>query len=508
MPDPRHAVGVKLFRSGLVNLINFAVSIPVMLLLVPFLLRELGQEGYGVWTAANTLIGLTGMLNLGLVGAVTKFAAEHIGRGDGEELDRVVSSALAVHGGIALTLAAIGLAFRDPVAGAFFRARPGQQELLVAVLVATLALFVLRFPLQAYAALITGSQRQDLVQTINLASTLAFAAWAVVLLWSGRGVLELVWASAAVSGLATLATVLVARRLHPELRVAPRHVDRATIARLLSFGLRVAVSAVSTTLHLSADKITLVSGLGRKDLVGLYHIALETVEKIQLIPVNVLGPVMAGASELHARGEHDALQGLYRRTQRYNAIVAALMFGGAFAVGAPFVRVWLGGDRPLVVETMYVLSIGFAAITLALPAMHLLNGMGHPGVTMSASFAGALANVALSLAIAFGAGAEWIAWGTTLSLLFESAWLVARFQAHTGYPLRDTFVPELSGILVSATVAGFAGSYLAAGASRAHPVPFFVGGLVYCAVYAALILATGAVDRRDWPVVERLLGWR
>jgi O-antigen/teichoic acid export membrane protein len=507
-PDPRHAVGVKLFRSGLVNLVNFAVSIPVMLLLVPFLLRELGAEGYGIWTAANTLIGLTGMLNLGLVGAVTKFAAEHIGREEHEELDRVVSSALAVHGAIALALVALGLAFQEPVASAFFRARPGQGPLLAAVLVATLALFMLRFPLQSYGALITGTQRQDLVQTINLGSTLAFAVAAVALLASGRGVVQLVWAAAAVSGLATLATVIVARRLHPRLRIELGLVDRATTARVMSFGFRVAVSAVSSTLHLSADKMTLISGLGRKDLVGLYHIALETVEKIHLIPVNVLGPVMASASELHARGEHEALQGLYRRSQRYNAIVCALMFGGAFAVGGPFIRVWLGSEQQLVVNTMQVLAIGFFAISMVLPAMHLLNGMGHPGVTMSASFFGSLANVVLSLAIGFGLGAEHIAWGTTLSLVLESAWLFLRFQAHTGYPARETFVPELRGVIVSAVVAGFVGARIAEGAARANPAPLFVGGLVYCALYAGLILLTGALDRRDWPVVRRLMGRR
>lgn len=505
-PDPRHAVGYQLFRSGLLNLVNYVVGIPVMLMLVPFLLRELGPEGYGVWTAANTLIALSGLIQLGVVAATVKLVAEHSARGEPEEVSRVLSSALSIHVVLSLALAVLWAVAHDWLARWAFDARGPQLAQLRQVVWGSLALFLARFPLVSYSGVISGVQRQDVVQTINLMTSLAFAGAAVLLIKSGRGVEQLVWASAGISGLSTLAYILCAHRLSPGLVVSPSLVTMLSIRRVLSFGMRVWGSSISGTVHLSSDKMTLVSGLGRKDLVGLYHIALETVEKIQSIPVVLLGPLMAGASGLQARGEHDAVQGLYRRAQRYSWIVTIMMFGGAYAVGGPFVRVWLSGDRPYVVHSLYVLCIGWAVNTLTVPALQMLNGMNHPGDGMSASFLGAAVNVVLSLAIAFGSGPQWIAAGTSASFIIEAVWLISRFQQRTGYPLRETFVVEAPRILLSACIAGVAGAWIAAPASRAHPLPFLLGGIAYCAIYGVLIIATGAVDRRDAPVVERLLG--
>lgn len=506
VPDPRHAVGWKLFRSGLLNLVNFAVGIPVMLLLVPFLLRELGREGYGVWTAANTLIGLSGLIQLGVVPATVKLVAEHAARDEDVELSRVLSCSLALHLGLSLAVGCAWAGADEWMARWAFDARGPELSGLRGVVWASLALFAARFPLISYSGVISGVQRQDLVQVINLAATLSFAGLAVVVLRSGRGVEQLVWASAGVTGLATLGYVLVAHRLRPGLAVSPALVTVAAVRRVLGFGTRVWASSISSTVHLSMDKMTLVSGLGRTELVGLYHIAQETVEKIQSIPVQVLGPLMAGASDLVARGEHDAVQGLYRRAQRYNWIVTVLMFGGAFAVGAPFIRVWLGGDQPYVVTSLYLLCVGWAANALSIPALHLLNGMGHPGDGMSASFLGAALNVVLALAIAFGSGSRWLAAGTSLAFLLEAAWLLWCFQRRTGFPLRESFVPEVPRILLAACVAALVGAPLAAGAARAHLLPLLIGGLCYCIVYAVMVVLTGAVDRRDAPVLERLLG--
>lgn len=505
-PDPRHAVGWKLFRSGLLNLVNFAVGIPVMLALVPFLLRSLGREGYGVWTAANTLIGLSGLIQLGVVAAVVKLVAEHAAREEDEELSRVLSSALVVHVGLSLGVAVLWAGADEWLARWAFDAHADRLAGLRNVVWGSLALFLARFPLISYSGVISGVQRQDLVQVINLGSTLSFAGTAVVLLRSGRGVAELVWASAAIGGLATLAYIFTAHRLRPGLKVTVASVTMSSVRRVLSFGMRMWASSISGTVHLSTDKMTLVSGLGRTDLVGLYHIAQETVEKIQSIPVMVLGPLMAGASDLKARGEHDAVQGLYRRAQRYNWIITVLMFGGAFAVGAPFIKVWLRDDQPYVTRSLYVLCVGWAASALSIPALHMLNGMGFPGDGMSASFMGAALNVVLALGIAFGSGPDWLAAGTSLAFLFEAIWLLGRFHGRTRYPWRESLVPEVPRVLVAAVVAGFVGAPLAAPATRANPLPLVVGGLTYCAVYAVLVVLLGAVDRRDAPVFERLLG--
>ena len=505
-PDPRHAVAGELLRSSVLSLLNYSIGIPVGLLLVPFLLRSLGAEGYGLWTAANVLIGYTGMVQLGVVNATLKFVAEHDRRREDAEVSRVLSSALAIHLTIAAAIVLLWLGADRWLARWTLDARAAALPFSARVVWAALALYLARFPLLAYTGVISGVQRQDLVQAINLAVTLAFAAAAVLILRRGGGVLELVWASTAIAGLATLAYMFVAHRLRPGLVVSPALVTRESVDRVLGFGLRVWASTMSSNVHLTMDKTTLVSALGRTDLLGLYHIAQETVEKVQSIPLLVLSPLMAQVSGLHGSGEQGALQGLYRRAMRYDWIAAALMFGGAYTVGDAFIRVWLGAEQPYVVRCLFVLCIGWGASALSSPAAAYLYGMGFPGDGLGASFVGGALNIALALGIGLGIGPDWLAVGTTVALSVETAWLWERFHRRTGYPLRETFVPEVPRILGSAVLANLVASSLTAGASRANPLPLLAGGGVYCAVFALAIVLTGALDARDRATVERLLG--
>ena len=64
------------------------------------LAARLGREGYGVWTAANTLIGLSGLIQLGVVAAVVMFFNYD------QVLDEAVSWAGQFNGAAALAVRA------------------------------------------------------------------------------------------------------------------------------------------------------------------------------------------------------------------------------------------------------------------------------------------------------------------------------------------------------------------------------------------------------------------
>lgn len=81
-------------RNVLSNWGVLVFSTVVNFFLAPFIVRHLGQSGFGIWTLMSSLTGYLGLLDLGVRSAVTRFVARHHAATDHEEASRIASSAL------------------------------------------------------------------------------------------------------------------------------------------------------------------------------------------------------------------------------------------------------------------------------------------------------------------------------------------------------------------------------------------------------------------------------
>lgn len=88
----------------------------ISLLMAPFLLARLGEEGYGVLSLISDLVGYSGVLYFGLGAAIVKFVAEHHAQDDQDAVNETVSTIFTVYlaVGVACLLVAAALAVPLP----------------------------------------------------------------------------------------------------------------------------------------------------------------------------------------------------------------------------------------------------------------------------------------------------------------------------------------------------------------------------------------------------------
>src|ERR1700704_5591128 len=103
-----------LTRNWILNLLGWVVPLSVALVAVPYIVKGLGPERFGVLSLASALLGYFGIFDLGLGRATTKIVAESLARRDLDRLPRVVWTSLwsqALFGacGTAITIALIPL---------------------------------------------------------------------------------------------------------------------------------------------------------------------------------------------------------------------------------------------------------------------------------------------------------------------------------------------------------------------------------------------------------------
>src|SRR3990172_13178096 len=108
--------GGLVLRGSLLNAVLLFSNIAVSLYMMPFVIHALGDRWYGMWTLVATFMGYYGYLDFGLSVAVQRFIAGAIGRKDGAETNRLLTTSVvlfAALGAIAMVATLVIAYFSD-----------------------------------------------------------------------------------------------------------------------------------------------------------------------------------------------------------------------------------------------------------------------------------------------------------------------------------------------------------------------------------------------------------
>src|SRR5262249_10213559 len=100
----------RVLRSTALNFIGKLIGLGAAFLLTPFILHQLGAGHYGLWVLVGSVVAYGSLLDLGIAGAVIKYVAEYRTRGENEQAQSLVATALSLYcfiGLIAVALSAI-----------------------------------------------------------------------------------------------------------------------------------------------------------------------------------------------------------------------------------------------------------------------------------------------------------------------------------------------------------------------------------------------------------------
>src|SRR5437016_10953694 len=84
--NQKQITGRLISRNWVVNLFGQGLPLLIGVVTIPWLLRYLGLERFGILSITWALLGYVGQFDLGLGRATTKYVAECLGRGDTHRL--------------------------------------------------------------------------------------------------------------------------------------------------------------------------------------------------------------------------------------------------------------------------------------------------------------------------------------------------------------------------------------------------------------------------------------
>jgi O-antigen/teichoic acid export membrane protein len=476
-----------LSRSVLASVVNAVAAIGSSLVAVPLILAAVGTAGYGAWTLGLAVVLYVSILETGLGPAVQRFTAVARGAGDHPAVGRLLWTTLLAYALLglaglgALWLAAPGLAGLFDLPAAL----RGDAEAMFRDLGLALALALLA---AGAGNVLQGLERFGVLAATSAAGAVAFLV-AVLALADSHGLPGLAVALAVQNGvvlvlrLASLRGVIAAQR--------PSTVARATLRSMVGFSARLQVTALSELINWQSDKVV-VGLVAPVATVGQLGIGAQFADGGRLLAGAALSPVQATFAVSAGAGDAAGLR------ERFAALHRLWVLGvlGAAVVGAaslpPLIEAWLGPGYGKASLLGAFLVLGSAAGLATGTGVAYMRAIGRPSLEARYGLVVVAANLALTIPLAFAAGATGVVIGTFGAYLAGMSWFFVGLRRHVPVsPVRS--LGEAAGALAAALLAGAAslgfGLIVVALLPTRVSLPFVAAGtLAALAAYAAGVL--------------------
>ncbi len=372
--------GRLLTRNWILNLGGQGLPLFVALPTMPYVIRGLGTERFGILSIAWVLLSYTTALDLGMGRATTKFAAEFLGRGEHDKLSGIVWTSVwaqAILGSAGTVLAA---AATPVVVDHFLKMSFSLQH------ETKISFFIMAASLPAvmvgntFRGLLEAGQRFDLVNYVRIpanASIFLLPALAVPLrIGLPRVILLLVLARLG----ATAAYLAFCLRQYAVLRTNISG-DRKVVRTLLVYGGWVTVSNTLGPLMTYLDRF-FIGSLISMAAVGYYTPPYEALNRANVLPGSLTATIFPAFSSLDASGSQERLEELCVRSLKSLLLALGPMLLLVIFFAREILNVWLGPDfaanGTLVLQ---LLAVGTLINALAYVPYWLLQGLGRPDLT-------------------------------------------------------------------------------------------------------------------------------
>lgn len=408
---------VSLKANAFSNWFLLAINVGIGFFLTPFIINNLGNSRYGIWTLVNSVIGYYGIINLGVGSAVTRYIALYTGKKDSGAINEIASTTFAMFTVTATIVTGFSLLFAGVFAD-FFNVDEFQKNEFVNTIIILGITTGVTFISNVFTAILTSREHYISVNFFGCILTLTRAILIVVLVHNGFCITGVAFATLVVSILQLIIKLTLYNYLLPDIKISFKSIKRNTLKILVLYGGITTIIQIADILRINIDSLVIGRFL-TLETVGIYGIAallLRYMAKVIISGVSVLNPRF---SNLAGSGDLNEQRRLLFKSLQLASFISFGMTLFAIAFGPRFIVFWVGKEFA---EASYVLIIVSAAYAFDLaqsPSIALLYAKNkHKYYAFYIILEGA-ANLLLSVILVQKLGMTGVAIGTAIPMIIS-----------------------------------------------------------------------------------------
>ncbi len=404
----------KVAFGSVLRVVNLVATALVSVLIMPFVVRELGDRMYGIWTLVATFVGYYGLVDLGLSSAVNRYLAGAVGAGDHEQCNRVYNTALRIFSalGLVVLLLTAALAALAPL---FCKTAQDASVFWKLIVILGLSL-ALDFPAKTYTGVLSAYLHVHLLAALDLLALCLRTALILAVLLTGHQVVAMGWA-VLLGGLPSKALPLwFAYKSHPFLRLDSKYWRVDTARSLFSYSISSFIAQIANLLRFQIDAPVVAAFVGLS-AVTHYKVAGMLAQQFMGLIIALTEAFPSVFSRQEGAGDFEGMKRTFFLATKISACASCFVGFGLIAWGKPFIRRWMGPQYLDAYPCLVVLAAGLVCSLAQAPSVSLLFGISkHKFVAWLNSVEG-VANLLLSLLLVRKYGMLGVALGTMIPMV-------------------------------------------------------------------------------------------
>jgi O-antigen/teichoic acid export membrane protein len=360
--------------STISNYAGQIYTVGIWFFLTPFLLHQLGPSAYGLWVLVGSVVTYGSLLDFGIASAVTKYVAEYHARGQIEQAQRLVATALWLFAGLGLIVISLG-AILAPFFPVLFNVPLDQHATTIRLVLLSGLGAGIALPSATSFAVLRGLQRFDLLGLITFIGMSLFTMTTVSVVLLGWGLLGMVAVNIVTSLLMQIPTLWLIHQIAPELHFGWRGADHRLVRTVASYSSALFVINIAGKLKTKTDEIVIGAFLPIASITP-YSIARRLSEMPLILTNQFMKVLMPLAAQLHAENDYARLRALFLTSTRLTLATFLPIACSVVILARPFLIIWVGSAYVDSTNLVLILTIASLMDIILWPAGSILQG-GH-----------------------------------------------------------------------------------------------------------------------------------
>jgi O-antigen/teichoic acid export membrane protein len=329
----------KITQGVLISYLVIFVNIISGLFFTPWLIEELGQASYGLYTIAISLITLF-MLDFGLGAAVSKYISEYLIKKAYDKISQLLGMIYKLYliiDIIVLIILVIMYVFLESIyTGLTISELQDFKMVFIIVGIYT----VLSFPFLSLNGIFIAHESFKALKLLELFQKSMTLILMIIALIFGLGLFELILVNAMI-GLVVIVLKLIHIKTHTKIKIDFKVKDKKILKTIFTISIWATLIAVSERLMFTLSP-SILGIVSTTTMIALFGVASAIEGYLYVVANAINGFFLPKITRIYQQDNSDqAMFSLFVKLGRLQLIVILLVFSGFVILGQTFIQVWL-----------------------------------------------------------------------------------------------------------------------------------------------------------------------
>lgn len=412
------------------------LSILISFLLIPIMIKYLGNEQYGIWSTILSIISWIILFDIGIGNGLRNKITESISKKDNIEAQRYISTAYVMIGFISISMLGVFLLISNYIEwqSVFNSTVLSTEELKDIINIAVCFLF-LSFWLNLINQVFNGLQKTSLVVFNQfLSNFIALISVYILSLYFESSLFKLafVYGFSLVLSSSLLSIWFYSNNKEYIPRITKY--SNLNVKSMTSLGIQFFIIQIAVVVIFTTDKI-LITQLFGPEHVTSYDVVFKLFSIITIVYSLISAPLWSAYNDAYHRNDIIWIKNTIKKQLRIYIIIICSIVMLSFLV-KPIISIWIGKD--LIIEQSLIIAMALFVMVVTWNSIFamFINATNNLGVQIKTSIVAIIINIPLSILLVkyFQTGVYGIVLATAISLsLFAVFGALQTFKILKGY---------------------------------------------------------------------------